>query len=256
MTPDPTDLAGYHLGLFIDWDVLDLFANSGGTDPLRRTVWCESSERPALRHRRPRGAPVSNLSLVDNAQYVYPQSHIADVHKVQFLTGALSQPVADEVTDWASVAAVGPLSLPADGYVIVTFALVYGADAADYLANVEAAMGVVRSGRLGRGAAGRWAAAGLPAGPERAEPVQPVHRDPLHRAGRRPGGPRRVRPHGPAHRAPCVAASLPAGEHAVRWDGGDENGAPLASGLYLYRVTAGGQTQMRKHHRSTMISTS
>ena len=43
-----------------------------------------------------------------------------------------------------------------------------------------------------------------------------------------------------------VAASLPAGEHAVRWDGDDENGAPLASGLYLYRVTAGGQSQMRK----------
>ncbi len=240
-----TDLAGYHLGLFVDWDVLDLFANSGGTDPLRRTVWVNHPSGPRFGIVVLGDAPVSNLSLVDNAQYVYPQSHVTDVHKAQFLTGEISLPVADQLTDWSSVAAVGPLLLPAGGSVTVTFALVYGADAADYLANVEAVM-------------------------ESYDPAVSVEEPPAD-------GPRRAfqlaqnqpNPFNPSTEIrftvptagqvdlavydltgrrlrTLVAASLPAGEHAARWDGDDENGVPLASGLYLYRLTAGGQSQMRK----------
>jgi len=35
---------------------------------------------------------------------------------------------------------------------------------------------------------------------------------------------------------------LPAGSHSVTWDGRDTGGARVASGVYLYRVTAGGQS--------------
>jgi hypothetical protein len=40
--------------------------------------------------------------------------------------------------------------------------------------------------------------------------------------------------------------ACPPGEHAFRWDGRDDRGRRLASGTYLYRLRAGGQTETRK----------
>jgi len=36
-----------------------------------------------------------------------------------------------------------------------------------------------------------------------------------------------------------------AGTHVVRWDGRDERGQPVASGVYLYRLTVNGRTTSR-----------
>jgi DNA/RNA endonuclease YhcR with UshA esterase domain len=46
--------------------------------------------------------------------------------------------------------------------------------------------------------------------------------------------------------ASLVAEELPAGRYSVRWDGRDSRGRSVASGLYLYRITAGSFTQTRK----------
>ncbi len=42
------------------------------------------------------------------------------------------------------------------------------------------------------------------------------------------------------------AGNRPAGEHAVRWDGRNDAGGPASSGVYFYRMTAGGFDQTRK----------
>ena len=39
---------------------------------------------------------------------------------------------------------------------------------------------------------------------------------------------------------------LPAGHHTVTWDGRTDDGNPLSTGLYLYRLTTGDFTQTRK----------
>jgi len=43
-----------------------------------------------------------------------------------------------------------------------------------------------------------------------------------------------------------VGGSLGAGLHLVPWDGRDESGAPVAAGVYLVRLEAGGQVQVGK----------
>lgn len=40
--------------------------------------------------------------------------------------------------------------------------------------------------------------------------------------------------------------SQPAGYHSVLWDGRDETGRAVATGIYLYKITAGAQSQVRK----------
>ncbi|MBD3257470.1 T9SS type A sorting domain-containing protein, partial [candidate division GN15 bacterium] len=43
-----------------------------------------------------------------------------------------------------------------------------------------------------------------------------------------------------------LQCDLPAGDHAVSWDGTSANGAPVASGVYLYRLQAGELTVSKK----------
>lgn len=43
-----------------------------------------------------------------------------------------------------------------------------------------------------------------------------------------------------------VDQSLPAGNHSVEWDGTDNNGANVASGIYFYRLSAGEFTDTKK----------
>ena len=46
--------------------------------------------------------------------------------------------------------------------------------------------------------------------------------------------------------ATLVDGMRPAASHTVRWDGRDDAGAALASGVYLYRLQAGGREETRK----------
>jgi hypothetical protein len=43
-----------------------------------------------------------------------------------------------------------------------------------------------------------------------------------------------------------VKRHLPAGEYSLKWDGKDDRGNQVASGLYFYRLTAGGQQAWRR----------
>ncbi|MEW6412118.1 MAG: C1 family peptidase [Candidatus Zixiibacteriota bacterium] len=43
-----------------------------------------------------------------------------------------------------------------------------------------------------------------------------------------------------------VDATMPAGNHSVVWNGTDDSGNPVASGMYLYQIQAGVQTETRK----------
>ena len=43
-----------------------------------------------------------------------------------------------------------------------------------------------------------------------------------------------------------VNAVQPAGQHEAKWDGRDQSGQKVSSGIYIYCLNAGGQTFVRK----------
>jgi flagellar hook assembly protein FlgD len=43
-----------------------------------------------------------------------------------------------------------------------------------------------------------------------------------------------------------VDQDMPAGEHRVVWNGADQTGLPVASGIYFVRLSAGSQVDTRK----------
>jgi hypothetical protein len=43
-----------------------------------------------------------------------------------------------------------------------------------------------------------------------------------------------------------VSRALPAGQHQVVWDGRDELGRPVSSGVYMYRLQAGAFSQLKR----------
>ena len=43
-----------------------------------------------------------------------------------------------------------------------------------------------------------------------------------------------------------VSGQMSAGRHSVAWDGRDDAGQPASSGVYLYRLEAGGRSETRK----------
>ena len=46
--------------------------------------------------------------------------------------------------------------------------------------------------------------------------------------------------------ATLVNRELPAGYHTVTWDGADQEGRPVASGIYFYKIMSGNFAQNRK----------
>jgi flagellar hook assembly protein FlgD len=46
--------------------------------------------------------------------------------------------------------------------------------------------------------------------------------------------------------ARLIDATLPAGVHAVTWDGRDDSGLRLSSGVYLYELSTGGARWSRR----------
>jgi flagellar hook assembly protein FlgD len=43
-----------------------------------------------------------------------------------------------------------------------------------------------------------------------------------------------------------VSGRMSAGRHSVAWNGRDDSGQPVSSGVYLYRLEAGGRNETRK----------
>ena len=236
---------GYYVGLFVDWDVIDSLGNVGQVDLATRSVWIGMPDGPVFGMALLGDAPAGNVTLVDNAVYVYPASHVLDGNKYDLLRGAASQTRGDEPADLSALVSAGPFHLAPGEGVHVPLVLAYGADVDDFMANITEA-GAGQGPPLGTDPGETPAVdAALLLGPNHPNPFNPSTgiRFSLPTAGSATLAVydlegRRVRL--------LLQDDLAAGPHLVRWHGDDDGGAAVASGIYFYKLTAGGRTLTRK----------
>ena len=231
-----TALPALYNGVFCDFDIKGTMGNFGGTDPSRRLAYMYADGGPYYGIALLGATPAANLTVLDNLVYVYDTSSIDDTYKIRHLKGTISTPVGAAGGDWSALVS-SVVNLPANGgQAVVAYAIVTGATLADLQQAADAASGLY-------------------------SPVAPVTGDVpvkvLHLAGNHPNpfnpvttieyavavpgrvlleiydmAGRRVRT--------LVDAVRDAGSYAAVWDGRDDAGVAVASGIYVCRMSAGG----------------
>ncbi len=239
-----TTLSGYYTGIFCDFDIDDSSLNRGAVDATRRLTYMYPDAGGAyfgIALREPTTA--KNLTLISNPSHVYPNGYISDTSKFRMLNATISTPTTATANDWSALTSAGPVTLAPGAEAVYLYALVWGENLADLQANTDAALTVDLT------APTPVADAGLPRSLALSQnapnPFNPqttivfaVDRATGVRLGVYDLQGRLVRTLAERVYAP--------GEHSVVWDGRDDAGSEMPSGLYLYRLEDGRRTQTRK----------
>ncbi len=239
-----TTVSAYHTGVFCDFDVADAGANLGATDAARRLTYMYPSGGGAhfgIALLEPTTA--RNLTLISNPTYVYPNGYITEDIKARHLRGLISLATTPSADDWSALTSAGPVDIAPGGEIVHVYALVWGANLADLQANTEAAQAVDLSGLTpvaGGGLPSAFALAQNAPNPFNPQTtiVFAVDRQTQVRLQVYDLQGKLVRRLTDQVYAP--------GEHRLVWDGRDQAGAELPSGLYLYRLEDGRRTETRK----------
>jgi serine protease len=237
------NLNPYWAGIFCDWDVPTSSANIGDSDAARHAIYLHANPGgPFVGLALLGDTPQANLTFINNPTYVYPNAAIDNGWKLRFLRGLSTVPTTTGPDDWSMVCSSGPFDLSSGNDITVAFAMVYGATLEDFLANVDAAR-----------------AAYNPSTPVTEDlPVKMFH---LEQNAPNPFNPQTVLTFEVA--APGrvslaiydVAGKLvrtlvddtrPAGRYDVTWNGMDDSGQRVSSGVYFAKYRGGDQEQVRK----------
>lgn len=133
---------GLYAGVFMDFDIgSSPTTNQGASDTVRRLSYMRqvSSANPTVGVKILAPAGFSNLSLVDHAIYVYPDSAMTENMKWRFLNGTIVQRNSNRPYDWSVVAAAGPFDINPGGSARFAIAVVGGSDENALRSNADAA---------------------------------------------------------------------------------------------------------------------
>ncbi len=237
-----TTVTNYHVGIFCDFDIGDYATNEGSVDASRGLSYLHNADSSVYCGIAVLGdSPVRNLSMISNPTYVYPNGYIDDGFKSRFLKAIISVPTTTGPDDWSCVSSSGPYTLAPGESITVPLALVYGESLAELQANTDAANAVLSVTPV---------ADGVPAQPfalaqNRPNPFNPSTTIKFNME--KPGhvqisvfdlSGRKIKT--------LASRDYTAGEHAVTWDGTDEAGARMPSGMYVYRYESGDKSLARK----------
>lgn len=137
-----TTVNNLHAGVFMDFDIgSSPTTNQGYSDTLRRLTYMRqaSSANPSVGIKILEPASFRNLSLVDHAIYVYPDSAMSDGMKWRFLNGTIVQRNSNRPYDWSIITSVGPFNIEPGATQRFAIAVVGGADENALRANADAA---------------------------------------------------------------------------------------------------------------------
>lgn len=137
-----TAVNGLYAGAFMDFDIGSSPAtNQGASDTVRRLTYMRqaSSANPSVGVKILEPASFANLSLIDHAIYVYPDSAMTDGMKWRFLNGTIRQRNSNRPYDWSIVVSTGPFNLEPGASQRVAIAVVGGTDETAIRANADAA---------------------------------------------------------------------------------------------------------------------
>ena len=222
------ELRGFHVGLFADWDIGDLLSNVGGIDSLRGLAYQYDPTRTDSNY-----YGVVALSGMSGAAVT---SDYPDMKFVRTIN-PVSDPVGQQ--DLRTFVGSGPFALDPDDIARAAFALVAGTTLADLQAHADSARALWGDRTLSV-ETGDW----LP----RQAALEQNYPNPFNpqsdiRFETAEAGEVRLVVYDLLGREVAVLVNdrRPAGSYQVRFDAAD-----LASGIYLYRLTAGHFTQTRK----------
>jgi len=135
-------LSGVYAGVMADFDIgSDPTQNTAAADTVRRTESMRqaSTANPTVGVKILAPASFANLTAVDHARYVYPDSCMTDNQKFRFLNGTIVQRNSNRNYDWSICASVGPFDIAQGESHRVAFAFVGGTSAAEFAANADSA---------------------------------------------------------------------------------------------------------------------
>lgn len=242
------DMNGLHAGVFQDFD-LDGNPNDDvvGSDASRKLIWMTDPTGVHVGVALLDGSlALQNLAVVDNPTYIYPTGHMKDGDKFGFLAATdAAHSISSSATpqDQSVVVSTEAFDLPVGGIRHATFAIVVGSNQAELLANADAA-------------ANLFAVTDVPGGDSvpgstpvfEATRLLPVAPNPVDfsrgAAGLRlqlaRGGDVSVTVYdaiGRLVQGLDVGGHLSPGEYQLEWNGRDQNGRPVESGVYFLRLS-------------------
>lgn len=239
----PVALPTLYNGVYCDFDIGDSGANLGGTEAARNLSYLYESGGTYM------GIAVlgaansaQSVTVVNNPIYVYPNSAIDDGTKMKHLRGLISAPVGATPDDWSALSS-SVMNLDANGGMgTVAYALVIGESLLEIQNAVDAANSAYNPT--------------VPVTPE--TPIKLVR---LEQNSPNPFNPqteikftvprdghvdlavydlsgRRIRT--------LVSETVPEGDRSVSWDGRNDAGQMVPSGMYFYKYMTAGETTSRK----------
>ncbi len=133
---------GLYAGVFMDFDIGSSPAtNQGASDTIRRLTYMRqvATANPTVGVKILEPASYANLSLVDHAIYVYPESAMTDGMKWRFLNGTIVQRNSNRPYDWSVVTSAGPFNIDPGASTRFAIAIVGGSDETAIRNNADAA---------------------------------------------------------------------------------------------------------------------
>jgi hypothetical protein len=237
------ELTELRAGLFVDLDFGVSSNNAAGTDLDRQLAYMNfGTDRYAgvrLLDGDDGTDPVSNVTIIENERYIYPQLYLLDADKLAFMAGSDAEHAVTEVdslSDFSILVSAGPFTLAPGDSNEVAFAIAGGVSESELFTHVDRAQEIYTADPVSAPEA--TVAPGLRFVSARPNPFRrsatvrfdldaprDVRIDVYDVSGR--------------HVRSIRAGMLESRSYAVSWDGRDDAGRSVAGGTYFVRLSTG-----------------